>query len=331
MPNKEKPKKIDNADIAKVNQDLVNAFKLEDKLDALGGYIYLKYPYHFTYTIMKTLGLPVKKPTFQKVSRDIAEMMQMFVNQLAIRGASKDTSIFHGKVIRPEEAVRLVSQTEDMHLVPSERVVPFKETREILFENPNTFAIGRCMCRAVGVNPCLPPSEQYTCLFIGEPNVSFLVTQNPYFRRATSKEALKLLEDCHKAGFVHFAYFEKPAADRMNAICNCCSCCCIGLRQWNSIYPHNDNPFLMPSGFVPEVSDLCNGCGECTRVCNFGAINVDEKTQKVVIDMDRCMGCGHCRDKCPIEAIRLRLEPKIGDPLDIEALKREQLPGHKQS
>ncbi len=327
MPKKEKPIKIDKPDYAKVNQDLMNAFKLEDKCDALGGYIYMKYPYYFTYTILKTAGLQAKKPTFQKVSRDVAEMMQMFVDQLILRGATKDTSIFHGKVIRPEEAVRLASQTEDMHLVPSERVVPFKETREILFENPNTFALGRCMCRAVGVNTCLPPSEQNVCLFVGEPNVSFLVSQNPYFRKVTAKEALKVLEDCHKAGFVQFAYFEKPAADRMNAICNCCSCCCIGMQMWKSMYPHNDNPFLMPSGFVPEVSDICNGCGECTRFCGFQAISVDEKTQKVVFDMDRCMGCGLCRDNCPVEAIKLRLEPKFGDPLDIEALKREQLPG----
>ena len=330
MPKKEKPAKIVKPDYAKVNHDLLNAFQLGDKCDALGGYIYMKYPYYFTYTILKTAGLQAKKPTFQKVSRDVAEMMQMFVDQLIIRGATKDTSIFHGKVIRPEEAVRLASQTEDMHLVPSERVIPFKETREILFENPNAFALGRCMCRAVGVNTCLPPSEQNVCLFIGEPNVSFLVSQNPYFRRVTPKEALKLLEDCHKAGFVQFAYFEKPAADRLNAICNCCSCCCIGMQMWKSMYPHNDNPFLMPSGFVPEVSDICNGCGECTRFCGFQAISVDEKTQKVVFDMDRCMGCGLCRDNCPVEAIKLRLEPKFGDPLDIEALKREQLPGKSQ-
>jgi len=323
MPKKIEPKKIDRPDYHKVNQDLLSAFKLGDKSDALAGYIYMKYPYYFTYTILKTAGVAVKKPAFQKVSRDIAEMMQMLVDQIILRGATRDTSIFHGKVIRPEEAVRLVSQKEDMHLVPSERVIPFKLTREILFENPNTFALGRCMCRAVGVNPCLPPSEQYTCLFIGEPNVSFLVSQNQYFRRVTQKEALKVLEDCHKAGFVHFAYFEKPASDRLNAICNCCGCCCIGMQMWKSMYPHNDNPFLAPSGYVPEVSDLCNGCGECIKFCGFQAISVDEKTQKAVIDMDKCMGCGLCGDNCSVEAIKLRLEPKFGDPLDIEALKLE--------
>lgn len=96
----------------------------------------------------------------------------------------------------------------------------------------------------------------------------------------------------------------------------------MGLTNWQ-LFNSNDNPFLAPSGYVPEISDACNGCGDCVKACNFHALNVDEKTQRAVVDLTKCMGCTLCEDKCPVEAISYRVEPSIGEPLDIDALKGE--------
>jgi len=323
------PKKVEKVDIAKINKGLLDAFQLDFKSDSLAGYLYMKYIYYFGYKLLKAMGRDVKAPDYQKVDKGTAEMMQLFVDQVCERSLSKDTSILHSKIIRSEDAVKLVSQTENMHLVPSEKVIPFKLTREILLESPASIALGRCMCRAAAVNPCVPPSEQNLCMWIGEPNVSFLLSQNPYFRKITPKEAVKVLEDAHKAGFIHCAYFEKPASDRFNCICNCCSCCCMSTTNWH-LFNSNDNPFLAPSGYVPEVGDACNGCGDCAKACGFHAISVDEQTQKAVVDLGKCMGCTLCEDKCPVGAIKYRLEPSIGEPLDIEALKLEAAPGKKK-
>jgi len=109
-----------------------------------------------------------------------------------------------------------------------------------------------------------------------------MVSQNPKFRKVTQEEAVKILEDCHKAGFYQVAYFEKPASERFNAICNYCKCCCMGTRS-RHLMGTQDNPFLAPSGYVAKVSNNFNGCVECVNYYPFSAIS-DEQEQKAVIN-----------------------------------------------
>jgi NAD-dependent dihydropyrimidine dehydrogenase PreA subunit len=161
------------------------------------------------------------------------------------------------------------------------------------------------------------------CLFVGDPNASFMAAQNPKFRKVSQEEAVKILEDCHKRGFVHSAYFEKAASNRFNAICNCCSCCCLGIKMFNLLGMSHENTFIAPSGYVAGVSDDCSGCGDCVEHCHFRAIDIAEEGQKAVINLEKCMGCGVCEDVCPVEAISLRRETSHGDPLDIEAMKSQ--------
>jgi MinD superfamily P-loop ATPase len=53
---------------------------------------------------------------------------------------------------------------------------------------------------------------------------------------------------------------------------------------------------------VPRVDEaLCTGCGECGRVCRFGAIAVLKDTAMVFPEL--CHGCGGCSLVCPAEAI----------------------------
>jgi len=49
----------------------------------------------------------------------------------------------------------------------------------------------------------------------------------------------------------------------------------------------------------------CNGCKKCLQVCNFGAIDWDEKKNKPVFNSMLCEGCGSCMLVCPQNAIRL--------------------------
>lgn len=49
---------------------------------------------------------------------------------------------------------------------------------------------------------------------------------------------------------------------------------------------------------------LCIGCGECTRLCRFGAISRADGGAYAVDEL-RCEGCGLCEDCCPAGAARL--------------------------
>ncbi len=114
-------------------------------------------------------------------------------------------------------------------------------------------------------------------------------------------------------------YFKKDSGNRMMEICSCCACCCMAMRVWNMF--GGAIPILAPSGCVAQVSDRCDGCGQCTgRACPFNAISLDEEGKKAVVDAAKCMGCGVCEDRCPIQAIILRQDPARGEPLDIDAL-----------
>lgn len=52
----------------------------------------------------------------------------------------------------------------------------------------------------------------------------------------------------------------------------------------------------------PQVNtELCVGCGMCTRICAHSAITVTDK--KASIDYAKCVGCGRCIGVCPQDAV----------------------------
>ena len=50
-----------------------------------------------------------------------------------------------------------------------------------------------------------------------------------------------------------------------------------------------------------NCDNACIGCGKCTKVCNFGAITVEDN--KASIDVTKCKSCGLCVAECPTGAI----------------------------
>jgi len=61
---------------------------------------------------------------------------------------------------------------------------------------------------------------------------------------------------------------------------------------------------------VPQIDEsLCDGCGECSRFCEYNAI-VSFGTKPLVF-ADMCHGCGGCMKVCPHRAIR-EIDNRIG-------------------
>lgn len=47
----------------------------------------------------------------------------------------------------------------------------------------------------------------------------------------------------------------------------------------------------------------CIGCGKCTRVCEFGAVTVENNLAR--IDPEKCTACGACLEACPTKCIHI--------------------------
>ncbi len=304
----------------KITKDLFDAFPPERKGDFWSGYLYLKYTEHFFNKALEVGGMEPKE--MPPLDPAIEEMLSAVAWHVAETADSADTSLYHGKVVRPQDVRKFFTLKENVNLSPPERVVPFKIARDIVIQSPEAVAAGRCPCRSAAEDPCLPEGEQDVCLFIGEPWVTFMDEENENYHRISQDKALDILESCHEKGFVHTAYFEHAAGNRMDAICNCCGCCCMGMRTWNTM--EGALPLLAPSGYVAEISEECNGCGLCADdTCNFLAISMSEDGETAVINETKCMGCEVCETVCPVAAISMRREPSKGDPLDLDELRRQ--------
>ncbi len=53
---------------------------------------------------------------------------------------------------------------------------------------------------------------------------------------------------------------------------------------------------------IPKIErNLCNACGECTRLCQYNAIFV--ASEKILVFPELCHSCGGCALVCPKKAI----------------------------
>ncbi len=301
---------------------LYDAYSQEDKNDFYAAFLYLKYIDVFLNKVLQSMGMPTSKPT-RELPEDIEAMLDMYIQQISEAAPSADTSIYHAKVVKFADAAKLLQQKEDVNISVPEQVVPFKVARDIVLQNPESIALGRCPCRAAVENPCLPEPME-VCLFIGDPIASFLHTHNQQFRPCTPEEAMRVLEYSRDQKLVHTAWFKKELGNSFHMICNCCSCCCMGVKMWNVL--GGTVPILAPSGYVAEVNENCSACEECINqhFCHFDALSMSEDGDIAVIDREKCMGCGVCEAACPDVAIDLRLEPSKGRPLDLDELKAQQ-------
>lgn len=57
------------------------------------------------------------------------------------------------------------------------------------------------------------------------------------------------------------------------------------------------------SGFK-ACKAACLGCGDCVKVCPFGALELTDK-QTIAVDNSKCTGCGVCVKSCPNNLIEL--------------------------
>jgi len=229
--------------------------------------------------------------------------------------SNEKADTYHGKMLTHADAVKLININEPLELLDLDHVIPYPVAKSIILRDPlPSLAVLDCPCRAQKKDSCRPHD---VCLIVGEPFTSFIVDHRPHkARRITAGEALDILEAEEKRGHVHTAWFKDVMHNRFYVICNCCSCCCLGMQSY-----FRGIPRLTHSGYCPQIDEeLCSVCGNCAAVCPFQAITINAELPK--IDHDICMGCGLCVSHCPTEAVSLQLARHKGTPLNIEQLKQ---------
>ena len=119
--------------------------------------------------------------------------------------------------------------------------------------------------------------------------------------RLSKDQAISALRSHEEEGLCHSVWtFQTPF---IGGICNCDRSDCLAMRCTVT----HGIPVMFRAEYVAEVDpDLCNGCRQCMRLCQFGAISYSVSNKKVTTDQRQCYGCGICRSVCQKKAIRLR-------------------------
>lgn len=223
----------------------------------------------------------------------------------------KESSIadsYHGKVISPTSARKIVNLNRPIKIDDLEQIIPYKNARSLLLEGNDDIVVLDCPCRLSKKEHCTPVD---VCLVIGAPFTDFILEHHPHkSRKVNQQEAEEILQQCHEAGNVHHAFFKEEMLSRFYAICNCCSCCCCAIEATK-----RGTPMLASSGYKAQQDELCISCGRCVKICPFDAL---EMVNKQLVINYKCMGCGVCVTKCPQGSLHLERDKMMGEPLEIQ-------------
>ncbi len=122
----------------------------------------------------------------------------------------------------------------------------------------------------------------------------------------TREEALEAFRKHEREGLCHTVWtFKTPF---IGGLCNCDRSDCWAMRFTLS----RNVPIMFRAEYVGQIDpETCNGCRECLRQCQFGALTWSASDKKAVIDQRWCYGCGVCRAVCKPKAITLLDRAKV--------------------
>jgi ferredoxin len=196
-------------------------------------------------------------------------------------------------------------------------VLDYERTTHVLRE-AKVIGISRCYCRHKRSHlnlACNAP--QNICMTLNLTAASLI--RHNHARPVKIAEALDLLQTAYDH---HLIQFGENVRQKVNFICHCCKCCCVGMqaaRRFALQHPVHSTCFL------PQVdSQACTGCGKCVPHCPVEAVRLEplakakkKRILRAKIDPEICLGCGICARNCPQGAIALQRRPqRIVTPLN---------------
>ncbi|MFH1866267.1 MAG: 4Fe-4S binding protein [Candidatus Eisenbacteria bacterium] len=172
--------------------------------------------------------------------------------------------------------------------IPLHYVCTRDEARTIFDEHEN-FWISDCGCREER-GECRR-SRRDVCLYV-VPEFPPTGGNHREVSRAEADALLLLAEQSHLVTRPFRGYVDRS---RTEGVCFCCDDCC-------GYFQADDEP-CDKGASIASTTDACNHCGECVRVCYFGARTTVDGA--LVVDGNKCYGCGLCADVCATDCIAM--------------------------
>jgi len=199
----------------------------------------------------------------------------------------------------------LVSRQKKVHFG---QVLPIEDVERIFGFVSSVIRLP-CYCRYINLGTeqrfcygiSLAPQEGELFKIIKEIDMDYLTGPDTSgLEKLTKEQGLENFRQYEKEGLCHTVWtFVAPF---IGGICNCDRSDCGAMQATVTM----GIPNMFRAEYVAGVNpDLCNGCRQCMRVCQFGAIGYSAANQKIFIDPLRCYGCGICRASCTKDAIQL--------------------------
>ncbi|MHA2394133.1 MAG: 4Fe-4S binding protein [Promethearchaeota archaeon] len=198
-------------------------------------------------------------------------------------------------------------ETQGLRAIPinetiqdTRQVMPYEDIIKVI-DNFNYYSVSSCPCSHRhnldnDFEDCKHDLER--CLHFD--GLGRYCVENGLGKEITKEETLRILRMSADAGLVHGV---SNTQEKMDTICNCCSCCCLFLESvvnMSGFIPRGHQP----SNYIREVDDKnCIVCGLCARLCPMKALKVNDK--KLLFEPERCIGCGVCAHKCKHDAAYL--------------------------
>lgn len=198
--------------------------------------------------------------------------------------------------------------SNNMKKVHFGQVVPIEDVEHI-FDFVTSVVRMACLCRHITVGSeqrycygvSMVPNGGQLAQIIGSTTAGYLTGPDTAGIESLSKDAaLAALREHEREGLCHTVWTFVPPF--IGGICNCDRSDCLAMR---TTVAHRV-PLMFRAEYVAKVNpELCNGCRQCMRACQFGAIDYSAAHKKVQLDLRRCYGCGVCRATCAKDAITL--------------------------